>query len=110
MDTKEPQSSPIQTGATNSESSKKVQMGRYGPIGYNNFANYLAENLLKPGETWLSRAQRPLTPEEKEAHRLIEERCAKLGLKFTNPSGSTGISGSEQKPYGIHALRPPQRT
>ena len=108
MDSKEPQSSPTQTEATNSGSSTKEPLYPKGQIYY--WGKYLAAKCLQPGETWLSRAQRPLTPEEKEAHRLIEERCAKLGLKFTNPSGSAGISANEQKPYGIHALRLPQRT
>jgi hypothetical protein len=69
-------------------------MGKYGPIGYNNFANYLAARLLKPGETWLSRAQRPMTPEEKAARAFTDAEFKRLGIKSLPQSGSTGISGS----------------
>jgi hypothetical protein len=95
MDSKEPQSSQSPREDKKFALFKKGRTGKYGPIGYNNYANYLREKCqLKDGETWLSRAQRPLTQEEKEAHAAIEEVYRKLGFKSLNQSGSMGISGS----------------
>jgi hypothetical protein len=92
MDSKEPQSSPTQTEATNSGSSTKEPLYPKGQIYY--WGKYLAAKLLKPGETWLSRAQRPMTPEEKEARAVTDAEFKRLGIKSHPQSGSTGISGS----------------